>query len=442
MILLKNATLVHLHPAEVNPGVDVLIDGAEIQAVGRGAGEASRPERTIDLAGRILMPGLVCAHDHFYSGLSRGIMARIAPSTDFVSTLQNLWWRLDRAIDAEILRSSGMICALEAVKAGCTSVIDHHASPSFINGSLTVLKECFEKVGLRGILCYETTDRNGHDGARQGVEENRRFARLAEAEKKTKGRQRLVEAMIGGHAPFTLSDEDLSALAEVVAETKRGFHIHVAEDGFDPSFSHRMYGKDALRRLDDFGLITEGSIVGHGLYLTPEDREILNARGAFLAHACRSNMNNHVGYNTELPHVKNVALGTDGIGSDMLLEMKFAYFRHRDAGGPLGPGAFARFLQSGNEILHRSFGESFGRVEKGYAADLVILDYDAPTPLVRENVAGHAIFGMGSRDVDTVIVNGRIVMESRSFRWDTAAVYAEARTAAKALWQKMDHISA
>ena len=149
-------------------------------------------------------------------------------------------------------------------------------------------------------------------------------------------------------------------------------------------------------------------------------------------------MNNSVGYNAALPHVKNVVLGTDGIGSDMLLEAKFAYFRHRDAGGPLGPGAFMRFLQAGNEILHRSFGESFGRIEKGYKADLVVLDYDSPTPLVRENVAGHALFGMGSRDVNTVIVNGRIVMENRTFPWDTAPVYAEAQAAAKALWARMD----
>ncbi len=440
MIVLKNATVVHVHPAEVTAGVDIVIDGTEIRSVGRAAAEAKKPERTIDLAGRVVMPGLVCGHDHFYSGLSRGIMARIAPCPDFVSTLQNLWWRLDRAIDENILRLSGLVCALEAVKAGCTAVIDHHASPSFIAGSLGTLKDCFEKVGLRGILCYETTDRNGRDGARQGVEENRRFALQAEEERTARGAQRLVEAMIGGHAPFTLSDEDLAALARVVAETKRGFHVHVAEDGFDPSFSHRMYGKDPLRRLDDFKLVTDSSIVGHGLYLTPEDREILNSRGAFLAHNSRSNMNNGVGYNAALPHVKNVILGTDGIGSDMLMEVKFAYFRHRDAGGPLAPGAFMRFLQAGNEILHRSFGESFGRVEKGCKADLVVLDYEPPTPLARENVAGHVIFGMGSRDVNTVIVNGRIVMENRTFGWDVAPVYAEARAAARTLWQKMDRL--
>ncbi len=438
MIALKNATVVHLNPAEVTPGVDVLIDGTEISAVGKSAAEGVKAERTIDLAGRLLMPGLVCGHDHFYSGLSRGVMARIAPTPDFVSTLANLWWRLDRAIDRDILRASGTICALEAMKAGCTAVVDHHASPSFIEGSLETLKECFEKVGLRGILCYETTDRNGADGMKRGIQENRSFAGLIEAERRTKGKQRLVEAMIGGHAPFTLPDDGLAALGDVVRETGRGFHVHVAEDSFDPSFSHRFHGKDALKRIDGFGLLTAKSIIAHGLYLSAEDREVLNARDAFLAHNCRSNMNNHVGYNAELPHVKNVVLGTDGIGSDMLQEIKFAYFRHRDAGGALGPGAFTRFLQNGNEVLHRSFGESFGRVEKGYKADLVVLDYDFPTPLVRENVAGHAIFGMGSRDVHTVIVNGAIVMEGRSFRWDAAAAYAEARLAAQKLWRNMD----
>lgn len=440
MIALKNATVVHLSPADVTVGVDVLIEGTEIPGVGKGVAANARAERTIDLDGRVLMPGLVCSHDHFYSGLSRGIVARIAPSSDFVSTLANLWWRLDRAIDQEILRASGTICALEAVKAGCTSVIDHHASPSFIEGSLTTLKEGFEKVGLRGVLCYETTDRNGAQGMDQGVHENRDFALRVEEERKSKGKERLVEAMIGGHAPFTLGDNALARLGEVVRETGRGFHVHVAEDGFDPSYSHRFHGKDALKRLDGFGLVTDKSIVAHGLYLTTEDREVLNSQDAFLAHNCRSNMNNHVGYNAELPHVKNVALGTDGIGSDMLLEVKFAYFRHRDSGGTLAPGAFTRFLQNGNEILKRSFGESFGRVEKGYKADLVILDYDSPTPLVRENVAGHAVFGMGSRDVHTVMVNGKIVMEARSFRMDTAAVYAGAREAAQRLWKNMDKL--
>ncbi len=438
MIVLKNATLVHLHPAEVTPGVEIVLDGTVIRAVGHGVAEGIKAERSINLAGRVVMPGLVCGHDHFYSGLSRGIMARIAPSSDFVSTLQNLWWRLDRALDEASVRASAAVCALEAVKAGCTAAIDHHASPSFIPGSLSTMKAAFEEVGLRGVLCYETTDRNGEEGMRAGVAENMRFAQLVEGEKASRGAQRLVEAMVGAHAPFTLSDESLALLAEAVAKSKRGLHIHVAEDAFDTSHSHSAYGRDPLRRLDEAGLLSDHAIIGHGLFLTPEDREILNGRGAFLAHNSRSNMNNHVGYNSELPHIRNVVLGTDGIGSDMLAEAKFAYFRHRDAGGPLGPGAFMRYLQAGNDLLHRSFGESFGRVEQGYKADLVILDYDAPTPLVRENVAGHVIFGMGSRDVSSVIVNGRFVMENRAFAIDAGAIYARAQVAARSLWRRMD----
>jgi len=408
--------------------------------VGRGVGEGVRADRTLDLSGRILMPGLVCGHDHFYSGLSRGILARIAATPDFVSTLTNLWWRLDRAVDADILRASATVCALEAVKAGCTAVVDHHASPSFITGSLAILKESFERVGLRGILCYETTDRGGPEGMERGVEENVRFARLVQGEATDLGKARLVEAMIGGHAPFTLPDQALTALGDACRDTGRGFHVHVSEDRFDPSFSHRTYGKDPMARLDAFGLLSGRSLIAHGLYLEDSEVQLLNDRDAFLAHNCRSNMNNRVGYAAALPHVRNVVIGTDGIGSDVLTEAKFAYFRHREAGGPLGPGAWLRFLQSGNEILHRSFGASFGRVEKGYQADLVILDYDSPTPLVRENVAGHLLFGMGSRDVDTVIVNGAIVMESRMFRWDTAAAYREARVQAGRLWQQMDRL--
>ncbi len=190
-LLLKNATVVRLHPPQVRESTDVAIDGGLIAAVGAGAAATrQKPDRTIDLAGKILMPGLVCGHTHFYSALARGMLARIEPSSDFVSTLQNLWWRLDRAIDREILEASALAAALEAVQRGCTSVVDHHASPSFIEGSLDVIAGCLERVGLRGVLCYETTDRNGSDGAVAGIEENHRFARRVEAQRRTRAPRR------------------------------------------------------------------------------------------------------------------------------------------------------------------------------------------------------------------------------------------------------------
>ncbi len=443
MIVLENCTLVHLHPAQVRAGVDIRIEGGQVAEVGEhapGRGGRGAADRLLDMTGRIVMPGLVCGHTHFYSGLSRGIMARIEPSTDFVSHLAHLWWRLDRAIDRDILRASGLVCAVEAVRAGCTAVVDHHASPSFIEGSLDVLKECLELVGLRGVLCYETTDRNGRDGMERGVAENVRFARRTIEEHSRRGGAGLVESMIGGHAPFTLADEGLRMLGDVVASTGRGFHTHAAEDSFDPSFIHNSRGRDVIAHLDGFGLLARPALIAHGLYLTADDRRLLDARGAALAHNCRSNMNNSVGYNRALAELDTVVLGTDGIGSDMLEETRTAYFKHRDAGGRFWPPDFARFLQNGNELLARCFGARFGRVEEGCAADLTVLDYAPPTPLVAENVAGHLVFGMASGAVETVIVNGSIVMEKRAFPWDTGPAFADAREQAARLWKAMDRL--
>lgn len=430
--MLKHATLCHIWPAEVVEDVTIVIKDDRILSVAPdGVSTEYADAQVINLQGKIVMPGLVCSHNHFYSGLARGILADVPRSTDFVSNLMHLWWRLDRAIDSESLYSSGLICAIEAIRCGCTSVIDHHASPNFIGGSLDVLKRCFSEVGLRGIECYETTDRNGETDLVAGIEENRRFAESVRDVP-------LMEAMIGGHAPFTLPDRGLKALGDVVQDTGKGFHIHVAEDQFDPSFSHRYHGIDLLRRLDDFALLSEKTLIAHGLYLTEADLSLLNKRGCFLAHNCRSNMNNGVGYQNRLDRIESVALGTDGIGSDMLQETRFAYFKHRETKGPLPPESFVHFLWNGNQILERVFLGRFGRIEPGYQADLVVLDYRRPTPLVSQNVAGHVLFGMSSSDVETVIVNGRLVMEDRQFRIDLDPIYSDARKAAEKIWSRMD----
>lgn len=441
MLLLKNATIVEFQPPSVRTGLDIVIDGTGIMDVGPGLSRQYSCDKVINLSGSLVTPGIVCSHNHFYSGLARGIMANIKPCPDFVSVLSNLWWRLDRAIDEEILYYSGMVCSLEALRSGTTAVIDHHASPGFIQGSLSVLKKAFEETGLRGITCYETTDRNsGMAEVEAGVEENVAFAELCAKNKEEKGESYLVEAMIGAHAPVTVPDAALRLLAEAKEKSGRGLHIHVAEDRYDVSYSHHRYGKDIIPRLNDFGLVNDRALLAHGVYLSDEDIELINQKDAFLAHNARSNMNNNVGYNCKIPKYKNFALGTDGMGSDMLEELKFAYFKHKDAGGPLWPDSYLHFLYNGNGLLARYFDAQFGRVAKGYKADLTILDYDSPTPLVAENIGGHIAFGLSSRDVSTVIVNGRVVMEKRQFPIDTAPIYAEARKAAQRLWANMDRL--
>ena len=179
MIILKNAAVFHFYPPLLEDNIDIVIDGTIIVDTGKNLARKYPSARIIDMTGKFVSPGIVCAHNHFYSALARGIQARIKQSQDFVGILENLWWRLDRALDEESLYYSGLVGAVEAIKAGTTSVIDHNASPSFIRGSLTTLRKDFEKVGLRGILAYEITDRNGKAGMRSGVEESVEFVALA-----------------------------------------------------------------------------------------------------------------------------------------------------------------------------------------------------------------------------------------------------------------------
>jgi putative selenium metabolism protein SsnA len=453
MILFKNATLMEIDPPRMREGMDVLVAGDEIKAVGQGleagdpaSGSSSGADkrdsepRIIDATGKLLFPGLVCSHHHYYSGLARGIIAELGPMPDFVSVLKQLWWRMDRAHDEQSLYTSSLICSLDAIRCGTTAVIDHHASPSFITGSLTALKRAMEETGLRGASCYEVTDRHGEQGMAEGIEENRSFARSIDESKENGTWSGLSEAYVGGHAPFTIPDAGLEQLAQVAEETGRGVHVHLAEGSYDVSHSHITYGKDLVPRLDEFGLVNEKSILVHGIYLSSEEIALMNERDAFLVHNCRSNMNNNVGYNDRLREYRNLALGTDGIGGDMFEEMKVAFFKHRDAGGPLQPGDFLAALASGYRLLERSYGRRFGRLEEGYVADLVLADYASPTPLLPENIAGHIAFGMSSNIVESVMIGGRMVMEERKFPLDAPAIYAGAREEAKRLWSRMNEI--
>ncbi|MGL1957549.1 MAG: putative aminohydrolase SsnA [Colwellia sp.] len=441
MLILKNATAVQLEPAFVKEGIDIAIENGLIKEVGINLQSKYASARVKDLKGKLVMPGIVCSHNHFYSGLARGIMADIKPSPDFISILKNLWWRLDRALDEESLYYSGLICSLEAIKSGCTSVIDHHASPNYIAGSLSTLRKGFIKAGLRGMTCFETTDRNrGLDEMAEGVEENIRFAQLIDSAKAKGDEPYLVEAHIGAHAPFTVSNEGLSLLSDAVKSTGRGLHIHVAEDRYDVKHSHHHYDQDVIERLDDYDLINSKSLLAHGLFLSEKDIAIVNKNDAFLVHNARSNMNNSIGYNDKLAAFKNVALGTDGIGADMFEELKFAFFKHRDSGGPMWPDSFLKQLSNGNEILSRNFSAKFGQLAPGNKADLTILDYLSPTPLLAENLAGHFAFGFNASNVSSVIVEGQFVYEDREFPFDVTDIYAEARKVADYLWKTMDDL--
>ena len=445
-IIIRNVTIMQTEPPfDIIEGADVVIENSVITAAGVNAADGATADKVIDGSGKILIPGNVCSHHHYYSGLSRGMLISSGPQTDFIQVLKEWWWRLDRALDEEAVYYSSLICSLDAIAAGTTSCIDHHASPSFIKDSLSVIAKGMEETGVRGATCFEITDRNrGMDEVREGYEENVRFASEVDARRKN-GESVLVEAMIGGHAPFTIPDEGLALMADAVKSTGRGIHLHIAEDKYDQVHSHHHYGDDIVKRLDRFSLLDEETLLVHGVHLSDGEVDLLNERGCFLAHNARSNMNNHIGYNHHVTDVRKLVLGTDGCGGDMFEEIKLAFFKHKDEGGPFWPADFLAALNRGNRLVESVFHNEgkWGRVEKGYKADLVLLSYNAPTPLVKDNVATHFVWGMSSANVESTIIGGKLLYENRKFTSiDAEKVYSEAQRVARRVWEKTDRIKA
>ena len=443
--VIKNVRIFQTEPPfDVKEGMDVVIDGSVIKAVGSSIASDYKADKAIDGSGKTLIPGNVCSHHHYYSGLSRGMLISAGPQTDFIQVLKEWWWRLDRGLDEEACYYSSLICSMDAIASGTTTAIDHHASPAYIKGSLSTIAKGMEEIGIRGSTCYEVTDRNGGmKEVEEGVEENVRFAEEVTRRRKN-GEEVLCEAMIGGHAPFTIPDAGLKLMKEAVDKSGRAMHLHVAEDKYDVVNSHHIYGKDIIDRLDDFGLLDENTLLVHGVHLSESEVDKLNERGCFLAHNGRSNMNNHIGYNHQLPRIKKLVLGTDGCGGNMFEEIKISFFKHKDDGGPFWPSDFLAALNRGNRLVESNWKEGkWGRVEPGYKADLVLLDYNNPTPFVKDNAPGHFVWGMSSGHVHTTIVNGKVLFENHHFvRKDAEDIYREASKVAARVWKTVDKIKA
>ncbi len=445
-LIIKNVRVMQTEPPfEVMEDVDVVISGSLIEAVGKDKAKNYKADKVIDGRGKTLIPGNVCSHHHYYSGLSRGMLISAGPQTDFIQVLKEWWWRLDRGLREESTYYSSLICSLDAISVGTTSCVDHHASPCYIEGSLSTIARGMEEIGVRGSTCFEVTDRNGGmKEVEDGVNENIRFANEVD-ERRKKGENVLCEATIGGHAPFTIPNEGLKLIANAMNKTGRGMHLHVAEASYDSVWSHHFYNQDIADRLDEFGLLRPETLIVHGVHLSEKEIKTINERNCFFAVNPRSNMNNHIGYNHKLPKIDRLVLGTDGCGGNMFEEIKIAFFKHKDDGGPWWPSNYLEALNRGNELVQSVFNNrgKWGMVAPGYKADLALLDYHAPTPLLAENAAGHFVWGMSSNAVHSVIVDGKLVLDNREFvNLDVYKIYEEASKVAKRVWKTVDKIKA
>ncbi len=431
MTLLKNATMAILHPASLRKG-DVRISGGKI--VESGTHLLPSPKDTvIDLNGKLLMPGFVNAHTHLYSSLARGMPSPAEPPRNFLEILQKIWWRLDRALDEESIYYSALVGAIDAARCGTTTLIDHHASPNCIDGSLDIIEEALQKVGIRGVLCYEVTDRGGMDKRDAGLSENERF--LANEE------SALSRGIVGAHASFTLDDESLEKCGDLAAKFGTGVHIHVAEDLCDTDDARNRHGLPLIERLNRFGFLQPKSLLAHNIHLEPHELAKARESGAWLLHNPRSNMHNSVGHAAIENFGERSAIGTDGFPADMIEEAKMAFFKAQDAKSGMTPKSVAAMLHHGNVLAGEIFGANFGSFSPGAAADLVVLNYEGPTPMHESNLAAHLLFGLRSADVESVMVNGEWIIRDGEFsNIDVGEIYTKAVPAAKKLWQKMEEV--
>ncbi len=419
----------------------LIADLGDSAALARKYPEAER----LDARGQLIMPGNICAHTHFYGAFARGMAIPGAPMQDFPDILERLWWRLDRALLDIDVEYSALVCLVDAIKHGTTTLIDHHASPSAIDSSLDQVADAVEMAGVRAALCYEVTDRNGPEGAQAGISENVRF--LHSLKERTSG---LLAGSFGLHASLSLSDETLADCVAAARDFDTGFHIHAAEHESDEYDSLYKYGKRVIHRLNDAGLLGPKSIVAHAVHVDQAEMNLLRDSNSWVTHQPRSNMNNAVGaadiegmLRLGIP----VCLGNDGFSNNMWAEWKAAYLMHkaahRDPRRANGMDISQMAIKN-NAALAGMFWPDLpiGKLAVGAAADIIFVDYHATTPLTAGNMPWHIIFGFESSMVTTTIAAGKILMKDRELlTLNEAEITARSRELAADVWQRFEKLS-
>jgi putative selenium metabolism protein SsnA len=452
-VLITNGNVVTFgsDPRIISQGA-VRVHGGLITDVGdSGKLKAAYPsEEAVDVGGQYIMPGNICAHTHFYGAFSRGMAIPGDPARDFVEILTKLWWRLDRALLDEDVKYSALVCLVDAIKNGTTTLIDHHASPAAIDGSLDRIAEAVTQSGLRASLCYEVTDRNGRAGAQAGIAENVRFVRSLHSGRDGAGASNpLLAASFGLHASLTLSDETLADCVAAAQGLDTGFHIHAAEGAADQEDSLRRSGKRVVERLQGAGILGRKSILAHCVHVDPWEMGILRDTDTWVTHQPRSNMNNAVGVaavESMLHGGIKVAMGNDGFSNNMWAEWKEAYLVHklwhRDPRRANGYDII-KIAVTNNASLVRMFWPAapLGELTPGAYADLILVDYHPFTELTAGNLPWHILFGFEASAITGTMVAGKWLMRDRVLlTLDEAAIAARARELSATVWERCSQL--
>lgn len=444
-ILIRNGTVITL---EQNSGRvanrvlerhSVLIEGDRIKKISPDVDLAqTQVDQTIDAAGKVVMPGLINAHMHFYSTLVRGL-TKAESASDFQGVLDNLWWRLDRKLTLDDCRVSAMIPLVDAIRKGTTTLIDHHASPFAARGSLQAIAGAVKQTGLRASLCYEVSDRDGNQVANDGLNENIEFIKSTQS-----GADSHLRALFGLHASFTVGEKTLARAVEAARALNTGFHVHTAEAASDQEHALKTFGVRVVERFHEHGVLGPTTICAHCVHVDDRELALLAQTGTAVVHNPQSNMNNAVG-TADILKMKNmgvlVGLGTDAMTVNMFEEARSGVWaqklRQQDPGRGFSEPLEA-VLFNNAIIADRYWNMGLGQLREGGAADLILLDYEAPTPLDSSNFLGHFCFGLAQTQVDTTICAGRVLMLRKKLMidLDEAKLASDSRQLAASLWAR------
>lgn len=374
-----------------------------------------------DCKGCLVMPGLTVAHTHIYSTFSRGLSLPFNPA-NFQDLLDQLWWKIDANLGKDDIYYSALTAAREYLLNGVTTIIDHHAS-GYIRGSLNAVKSAFEKAGLLGSLCFETSDRfNTDDCIAENLESG---------------------DMFGLHASLSLSDNTLEKVK--MALGNRPIHIHVAESWLDQESCMDYHGKRVVKRLYDFGLLNKGSILSHCIHIDEEEAALIAKNECYAAVNIQSNMNNAVG----LPDIKmlkknNVKclIGNDGMSMGITTEWMslFLAMKHKYSSPvAFGIGELLEMVNNNYDYMNEYMNIKIGRIEEGYDADILRVPYEPISPIDTENAFGHILFGLsGSFKPSDVWKSGKRIIENCSCKTVlTEEIHIAAKTAGE-LWKRLD----
>lgn len=419
----------------------VAIEGTKIAAVGET--EAIKKQygdaEFIDAKGGVIMPAFINTHEHIYSAMARGLSIKGYNPKGFLDILDGQWWTIDRHLTLEQTKYSAVETLISCIRNGVTTVFDHHASFGQIGGSLFTIADVAKELGVRACLCYEISDRDGIDKARESVMENAEFIRYA-----LKDDTDMIAGMMGMHAQFTISDATME-LAAANKPDEVGYHIHVAEGIEDLHDCLKKYGKRIVDRLMDFNILGEKTLLGHCIYINPHEIDLIKDTNTMVVHNPESNMGNACGCPPTMELVHRgilTGLGTDGYTHDMIESYKVANVLHKhhlcDANAAWGEVPKMLF-ENNAAIANRYFKTPLGVLKEGAAGDVIVVDYNPPTQLDASNINGHILFGMTGRDVVTTVANGRVLMKDREIKViDVEEAMAKCREESAKLWHSIN----